>query len=355
MSVTLTTERLTLRLPKASDLPACTAFWSSDRSHMMGGPWTADQTALEFADVLTQWQKHGFSLFIVTLKGSDAPIGLIGPFFPDDYFEPELGWSLWDATLEGQGLAYEAAAAARDWFFANTAYKTAVSYTHPDNTRSHRLCEKLGAVLDPDARSPYPPPEVIYRHHAPQAGTITPWTAPVPQGAQALAQSIAAQIPTLTTPRTTLRAARLSDFDAWLAIVGSDRAQHIGGPSTPAQAWFDFGSNIANWLLRGHGLWTVTDHAGSTLGFVQVDFEPGDTEHELAWFLSASAEGQGYMTEAATAARDHATQVLRLPSLVSYIAPANLRSAALAARIGAVKDSVLDGWDVWRHHPKRAA
>jgi RimJ/RimL family protein N-acetyltransferase len=61
------------------------------------------------------------------------------------------------------------------------------------------------------------------------------------------------------------------------------------------------------------------------------------------------------MTEAAAAARDHAIHVLNLPSLVSYIAPANQRSAALAARIGAVKDSVLDGWDVWRHHPKRAA
>ena len=227
MSVTLTTERLTLRLPKASDLPACTAFWSSDRSHMMGGPWDADKTAFEFADVLTQWQKHGFSLFAVTLKGSDAPIGLIGPFFPDDYFEPELGWSLWDATLEGQGLAYEAATAARDWFFANTFYTTAVSYTHPDNTRSHRLCEKLGAVLDPDARSPYPPPEVIYRHHAAQDAAMTDATT----RAASVLKDHRASIDRLDAILVYTLAERFKHTQA----VGELKAQHDLPPSDPAR------------------------------------------------------------------------------------------------------------------------
>lgn len=165
MTVTLTTPRLTLRQPRLSDLSAAARFWASDRSHMMGGPWSADKTAFEFADVLAQWAKHGFSLFAVTLKGSDDPIGMIGPFFPDDYPEPELGWSLWDASLEGQGLAYEAATAVRDWFFAHSPFKTAVSYTDPDNHRSHRLCERMGAVVDDAANCPYPPPVRTYRHH----------------------------------------------------------------------------------------------------------------------------------------------------------------------------------------------
>ncbi len=166
MSVVLTTERLVLRQPAERDVAAGEAFWASDRSHMMGGPWTAAEHRAEFDDLYRQWDKHGFSLFIVTLKGSDAAVGLVGPFFPDSHPEPELGWSLWDAGLEGQGIAYEAACAARDWFFANTPYKTAVSYTHVDNHRSHRLCERMGAVVDPDAKSPSPPPEKIYRHYA---------------------------------------------------------------------------------------------------------------------------------------------------------------------------------------------
>ncbi len=166
MSVTLTTERLILRQPEPRDLPASAAFWASERSHLMGGPWSAEEHRRETEDIYTQWRKHGFSLFSVTLKGSDQAVGMIGAFYPDTHHEPELGWSLWDAGLEGRGIAFEAASAARDWFFANTPYKTAVSYTDPDNHRSHRLCERLGAVIDAGAACPYPPPVRIYRHHA---------------------------------------------------------------------------------------------------------------------------------------------------------------------------------------------
>jgi RimJ/RimL family protein N-acetyltransferase len=114
-----------------------------------------------------QWQKHGFSLFTVTRAGSDDGIGGIGPFFPDTHPEPELGWSLWDAADEGQGLAHEAAAAARDWFFATSGHRTAVSHTDPMNHRSHRLCERLGATIDPAALHPYgDEPTLTFRHHA---------------------------------------------------------------------------------------------------------------------------------------------------------------------------------------------
>ena len=134
---------------------------------MMGGPWTAEQTAHETDDVMAQWAKHGFSLFTVTLNGSDDAIGMIDPFFPDTHPEPELGWSLWDASLEGQGLALEAAIAARDWFFATTAFRTAVSHTDPANIRSHRLCERMGAVVDATAPHPYGDELTLtYRHFA---------------------------------------------------------------------------------------------------------------------------------------------------------------------------------------------
>ncbi|MFZ1340778.1 MAG: GNAT family N-acetyltransferase [Paracoccaceae bacterium] len=161
------TPRLRLRGPALRDLPASARFWASDRSHMMGGPWTFEETRVEFEDLLTQWQRHGFSLFSVTRQGSDEAIGGIGPFFPDTHPEPELGWSLWNVADEGQGLAYEAAIAARDWFFAATRYRTAVSYTHPANTPSHRLCERMGAVVDPAAKHPYGEKStLIYRHFA---------------------------------------------------------------------------------------------------------------------------------------------------------------------------------------------
>jgi len=164
----IVTDRLVLRVPSERDIAPGCAFWASERSHMMGGPWTEAKCREEFQGLWDQWAKHGFSLFTVTLKGSDQGIGGIGPFFPDSHPEPELGWSLWSADHEGRGLAFEAATAARDWFFANTGFDSAVSYTDPDNHRSHRLCERMGAVVDPAAPYPYEDgPVVIYRHRRP--------------------------------------------------------------------------------------------------------------------------------------------------------------------------------------------
>ncbi len=163
---TLTTARLVLRLPQERDFVACVGFWASDRSDLMDGRWTAAETRIEFDDLRAQWAKHGFSLLAVTFKGSENIIDLIGPFDPVTHPEPELGRSLWDAALEGRGIALEAAVASRDRFFAATSYRTAVSYTGPDNHRSHRLCERMGAAADDAAPCRYPPPVRIYRHYA---------------------------------------------------------------------------------------------------------------------------------------------------------------------------------------------
>lgn len=160
----LVTGRLRLRKPVMADAATSYPFWSGPRSQMMGGPWTREYLTDRTQDLLDQWQKHGFSLFTVTKHGSDEGIGGIGPYFPDTHAEPELGWSLWNAADEGQGLAHEAAAAARDWFFATTGYKTAVSFTDPANHRSHRLCERLGGVVDMDTPV-QDPGDRVYRYH----------------------------------------------------------------------------------------------------------------------------------------------------------------------------------------------
>jgi hypothetical protein len=61
--------------------------------------------------------------------------------------EPELGWQL-QIEAEGKGYAFEAAIAMRDWAFQVRKLKTLVSYIGPDNARSIRLADRLGATLD---------------------------------------------------------------------------------------------------------------------------------------------------------------------------------------------------------------
>lgn len=163
-AATLHTTRLTLRAPKTGDLSGATAFFMSGRARFMGGPLPEVEAAAEGPALLAQWEKNGFGMFAICRAGSDTAIGLAGPWFPETHPEPELGWNLWHDADEGQGLAREAVVAARAWFFANTDYASAVSYTHPDNTRSHKLAEAVGAVLDLAAPCPYPPPVRIYRH-----------------------------------------------------------------------------------------------------------------------------------------------------------------------------------------------
>ncbi|WP_371156420.1 GNAT family N-acetyltransferase [Jannaschia sp. 2305UL9-9] len=180
---------------------------------------------------------------------------------------------------------------------------------------------------------------------------ITPRVIPVTPPAHDQAAALTTVVPVLRTARTILRAPRLSDFDALHGITGSDRNVFEGGPSDPVDTWTGFCMMTATWLLRGHGMWTVDTHAGDVAGFVLIGAEPGDEEHELGWLMCAPFEGRGLAQEAATAARAHALDVLRLPALVSYIAPGNTRSERLARRLGATPDGTLfDGRiTVWRH------
>jgi len=179
---------------------------------------------------------------------------------------------------------------------------------------------------------------------------IAPLAIPVVPAAAAQAAALETVVPMLRTPRATLRAPRLGDFDALHSITGSARGAFEGGPSTPEQSWADFCAMTAIWLLRGHGMWTL-DHGGEAAGFILIGTEPGDREHELGWLMTEAHEGRGLATEGARAALAFARESLALPSLVSYVATGNDRSERLAGRLGARPDgTIFDGAvTVWRH------
>ncbi len=167
---TLTTARLILRAPRYEDYPAFEAFLASDRARFVGGPGLdAKASWRAFTHVAGLWVLRPPSSFIITLKGSDTPLGLAGPWFPHNWPEPELGWSLWTDTHVGTGIAFEAATAARDYAFSGAGWTTAVSYIDPANKRSIALAERLGATLDAGAPSP-DGTDLVYRHPAP--GTL---------------------------------------------------------------------------------------------------------------------------------------------------------------------------------------
>lgn len=165
---TLTTERLYLRGPVPADLDAFVAFYGSERSQYVSGPKSAKDAWKLFAIEHGHWAIRGYGMWTVTLKGDDAPLGMVGMWYPEGWPEQELGWILYPEA-EGKGLAYEAALAARKYAYSTLGWGTAVSYIDEPNMRSRKLAEKLGCKRDDAAETlDYDEtPVLVYRHPAP--------------------------------------------------------------------------------------------------------------------------------------------------------------------------------------------
>ena len=162
------------------------------------------------------------------------------------------------------------------------------------------------------------------------------------------------EIPVLMTERLRLRAPVIDDFEAYAALMGSPRSRGMGGPFDRRATWGMFCHDVALWPLFGHGALMIDETAtGACIGQVGINAGPLFPEKELGWLLYDGHEGQGYVTEAARALRDWAFGPLGLTTLVSYIDPANVRSAAVAERLGAVLDPRAPRQDpadlVYRH------
>ena len=160
--------------------------------------------------------------------------------------------------------------------------------------------------------------------------------------------------PTLVTERLVLRPHEAGDFEPYAAFMGSERARHMGGPMDRERAWYEFAADVAQWSLHGHGaLAVMLRGSGALAGRVLAQRRPYWPEPELGWLAFDGHEGRGLVFEAARALRDWVRRSCSLASLVSYVAPANARSIALAERLGAVRDddAPLPGPDtlVFRH------
>lgn len=180
---------------------------------------------------------------------------------------------------------------------------------------------------------------------------MTPRCTQAPTGAAAKA-AIAAQagVPVLETARLHLRAPRMADLAEW---TRGYMAEWADPGDTEETAFEQFCTYTAGWMLHGHGLWSVARKAdGVLIGFVLVGLEWDDPEPELGYLILSAHRGQGYGFEACTAARDHGMDLLG--DLVSYVAPDNVASNAMAQKLGATRDvtaeaALSDPDHVWRY------
>ncbi|OIQ28668.1 MAG: GNAT family N-acetyltransferase [Alphaproteobacteria bacterium MedPE-SWcel] len=164
---TIETDRLILRPHEAADLDAFWTFFQSDRSRYMEAPESRSQLWSGLLAEVGAWEIFGWGgLAIETAEGVLA--GQVCVSKPPHFPELELGWILFEG-FEGKGYALEAASAMRDYAFEILDVPTLVSYIDEKNARSIALAERLGATLDPNARS-YDPVDLVYRHQPDTAG-----------------------------------------------------------------------------------------------------------------------------------------------------------------------------------------
>jgi RimJ/RimL family protein N-acetyltransferase len=158
------TERLSLRAATLADFPAWARLLVPDDEGFMGGPHTEEEAWEAFCVYVAGWLLHGHGLWTVTRKSDASALGFVLAGLEWGDAEPELGWMLLPEA-RGQGLATEAARAARDWALGAGGLDSLVSYVHPGNAASIALAQRLGASRN--ARNPHPAEGALaFRHEA---------------------------------------------------------------------------------------------------------------------------------------------------------------------------------------------
>jgi RimJ/RimL family protein N-acetyltransferase len=143
------TERLRLRAPRLSDFDAWAEIFTGPAGPHLGGPFDRDDAFTGFAATCGLWLLRGHGLWTVEPKAGGAVLGFVLIGFEAGDQVPELGY-LFRPTAEGQGFATEAARALRDHALGPMGLADLVSYIDPENPRSIRVAQRLGAVRGAD-------------------------------------------------------------------------------------------------------------------------------------------------------------------------------------------------------------
>jgi RimJ/RimL family protein N-acetyltransferase len=169
---TLRTDHLVLRAFRSADIGAWAAMEAEPevRRYRGNNPRTRTESWTAMERSLGQWALRGYGLFALERAADGRFAGFAGVLHPEDWPEPELAYSLAPHAW-GQGLATEAATAARDWIFAQHGLRRLASFIAPGNVRSIRVAERLGAVREGEL-DVHGHPAQWWVHYAPGHGPI---------------------------------------------------------------------------------------------------------------------------------------------------------------------------------------
>ncbi|BCG92897.1 GNAT family N-acetyltransferase [Mesorhizobium sp. 131-2-1] len=150
-------------------------------------------------------------------------------------------------------------------------------------------------------------------------------------------------VPVIETERTILRAHRLDDFDAYVAMWADPAVtRFIGGkPRTREESWMRFLRHAGLWSLLGYGFWAIEEKASGRFvgeaGFhdLKRDIEPSiEGVPEAGWALAPEAHGRGLASEVVQRALAWGDVTFSPARTVCIIDPENTASLNVAAKCG---------------------
>ncbi|MFB9830792.1 GNAT family N-acetyltransferase [Actinoallomurus acaciae] len=142
----------------------------------------------------------------------------------------------------------------------------------------------------------------------------------------------------LETKRLLMRPLTGDDFADYAAMMADPQvagglAESVG--TSPADAWRSLALFIGHREIRGYSHWALVEKAtGRFVGRAGPWRPHGFPGLGVGWCLAREHWGRGYATEAARASLSYCFGELRAPEVVSVILPGNVRSIAVAERIG---------------------
>jgi RimJ/RimL family protein N-acetyltransferase len=154
--VQIDTPRLLLRPPKLEDFDGWAALQADpEAAYYIGGTQPRPLAWRGFMIMAGSWSLLGFAMFSVIEKSSGRWIGRLGPWQPEGWPGPEIGWGLLRDAW-GRGYATEGAAAAMEWAFLKLGWTDVIHSIAPDNHASQAVARKLGSRHRGPGRLPPP-------------------------------------------------------------------------------------------------------------------------------------------------------------------------------------------------------
>ena len=154
--LSIATSRLILRPPRLDDLDPLADMMTDEQSaRFIGGTSPRSVTWRALMTMIGSWHALGFAMFSVFEQSTGRWVGRLGPWMPEGWPGPEVGWAI-VRDCWGRGYAVEGAIAATDWAFDTLGWAHVIHSIAPQNIASQRVAEKLGSRLIGPGQLPAP-------------------------------------------------------------------------------------------------------------------------------------------------------------------------------------------------------